>query len=1745
MTGNFEAASRFVRAATVALDVSGHGYTSQGTGFFVLPGIVATCAHVLGGKTESASAVVRASSAAFQGELDLELLPAGYRRGHDKRGPDVAFLRCVTPLPRPVASALLSPELEVGDELWAFGHPAGQFRGGQAALFTYQGLSRVEVSVVDTSPAEGDDTEAIAGLPSPGRVWGAPVTPGYSGSPVLSRRTGAVVGMLTTSDRAGSAHLVTAADLVGQLRAVGCPAENLDHEAWLAVLDDEQLRAGGWRYPGPSLRGYLADAIRAAGQLPHPGGMTGVSPPFLTDLYVRRHIADPGDGEGYDLPPADPEPDGGPKPAWSLRDMPAEDLLDGRDHVVVYGGPGSGKTSLLRVLLISEAAPWLPTGVGESGDVAGRRTGGRSVPIRVQATDLTSPRPLPEALAAAARADLSAVGATRVPDAEFFAREPMPGVSWLVLVDGLDEIGDTATRRAVLAKLSGALEHAPSASEAAAATYRYVLATRPLPSGELKPFTEERWRATHFLLRPLTSAQLSAYAALWFDVLAIGDPVQSAASFQAQLRATGLADMARTPLLAGMLCQMFAVAPDRQLPRNLGALYRGFVEMLQERQFIEGPGGLHEQARRILGRYGPSAEAAALAEADHALELVARFASARFEGAETGAAELLAAWSTARRPDRVPVAVWTSMLVELMRRSGLVVERAGDLEFVHRTFLEYLAARFDAADAHRRDRRMEELFSWTRRERFGARTWEPAKPDTPYTRFLLHEDPKAADRSRAREMLRVAGDAGLKGAVFVISCEAEGIDVGGGALDTAMETLASVASAAEYKGAERLRAAKTLTDRGDGRGPRLLTRLAMSDDLRRGSGRARNYDASGGAVLALADSADPAAADLLAEVAAAPVGRGDIRLEACAALLRRADERGVTALLELAADKDATASRSPTLALRHAGIGAFNSAYEAARVAESAGGDSAADLLARLARLRRADTRGRIEAARLLDLRGDARGAQLLADIAVDPDVDGDASQLAVMELSVSAHPSVAGLLHRAALQSDARPDQRRRAVTEALKRGQNVTSKMLAEHLGPETAPSSRLDLAELLIELRDPRGASVAADIMAHTPWTDVFSESPLRASYLLAEFGDQHAIDTLTGVVGEPPVGFGLRLAIATHLAEACPPHGIDVLADLASDADSAFTERIRAINELYRRGRREQAADLLAAVATNEQADYPDRFRALALMGTIAEPRGIVGPDEDPALTDISPNHVRTVRQLADEAATWAGHAPAEACQTARSLHIRHPAGAVRLLKAVLTNGALTPEARHDAAQTLSGFDVPAAADGDLALVGGLARNERERYDAALRLLLLRDGDSGEYDEPTVGPRRAAKGRAAEILERPDVRAVVVDLFRSAAEDESLDRDKRFRALGRLAILGDRNARETLYDLALHGSGSPSRPPWLTAGHGIDEQAAAYLAQASDTRVADILAQRAILRSTSDFGVFEDEMRSALRAALGLVRIGDARAADRLAALAADLGRITRSTDEEARYSAWSETLTALCDLGDSRAPDLASAFAHDAEPAAALPAVRYLAEQNDPRAPDLLVSLLSSDATEDTWRRAAAVLALAGLAQDGQPLALEVLSRIAADPRSAGRARLRAAAELRRTGHRSAPGLLAVVAEDPTVDGLVRLDAAALLIGVDERAMEIHYSISMDDTVDAMVRANAGSTLAESGDARALDGLAAALAASATPAARDHVIRAMRAARWALARRERRTAANEQERLSAETTSGTDGERGEE
>jgi hypothetical protein len=122
---------------------------------------------------------------------------------------------------------------------------------------------------------------------------------------------------------------------------------------------------------------------------------------------------------------------------------------------------------------------------------------------------------------------------------------------------------------------------------------------------------------------------------------------------------------------------------------------------------------------------------------------------------------MLDSWTTSDRPANVPATQWRSVLAELLRRSGLLIERTPDLAFLHQTITEYLAARYVAADRQRTAQAWRDMFgawgSWIKMSYSGE--------DWSYRRFLVAA--WAEDPSLPAAMLRGARYQGITGWQFI------------------------------------------------------------------------------------------------------------------------------------------------------------------------------------------------------------------------------------------------------------------------------------------------------------------------------------------------------------------------------------------------------------------------------------------------------------------------------------------------------------------------------------------------------------------------------------------------------------------------------------------------------------------------------------------------------------------------------------------------------------------------------------------------------------------------------------------------------------------------------------------------------------------------------------------------------------------------------------------------------------------
>ncbi|GAA3469803.1 S1 family peptidase [Nonomuraea roseola] len=228
-----------------------------GTGFFVAPGLVLTCAHVIGHEAGSSVRIVMGGQV-FAGTVTARH-PAQAPAGEPFPLPDLALIEVPgAPADLDCVRFDLGPP-QVEDRIHTIGHTRTWSRlpGAEPATFTYEGLHRV-------------DGGSLLKLASGQAV------PGMSGGPLLNLATGGVCGILKTSRDPGSPHggWGVPADAVAQLFPEAFDASERFH-----------TERAGWHDPGAA-QGLIVDLGRVREE--SPGGKPGEVLFTVTDATPEK-----------------------------------------------------------------------------------------------------------------------------------------------------------------------------------------------------------------------------------------------------------------------------------------------------------------------------------------------------------------------------------------------------------------------------------------------------------------------------------------------------------------------------------------------------------------------------------------------------------------------------------------------------------------------------------------------------------------------------------------------------------------------------------------------------------------------------------------------------------------------------------------------------------------------------------------------------------------------------------------------------------------------------------------------------------------------------------------------------------------------------------------------------------------------------------------------------------------------------------------------------------------------------------------------------------------------------------------------------------------------------------------------------------------------------------------------------------------------------------------------------------------
>lgn len=220
-----------LRRCTVRLRISRDG--RQGTGFWVAPGLVLTCAHVVEtAQAQSAPVEITGDGRTYPGQI-VAFLAKPY--------PDLALLRCDELQNHPCV--YVHADIALQDRLYSYGY-TDLYSNGDSATFEYEGPT---------------DTGSGALL----KLKEGQSRPGLSGAPLLNLRTGGVCGIVKSSrdvetDLGGRAVPITCIPPEHDLTA-SQQSYHQQNSDWLDCLNDRQRPFIPWQ-AAPSINPFLPES---------------------------------------------------------------------------------------------------------------------------------------------------------------------------------------------------------------------------------------------------------------------------------------------------------------------------------------------------------------------------------------------------------------------------------------------------------------------------------------------------------------------------------------------------------------------------------------------------------------------------------------------------------------------------------------------------------------------------------------------------------------------------------------------------------------------------------------------------------------------------------------------------------------------------------------------------------------------------------------------------------------------------------------------------------------------------------------------------------------------------------------------------------------------------------------------------------------------------------------------------------------------------------------------------------------------------------------------------------------------------------------------------------------------------------------------------------------------------------------------------------------------------------------------
>ncbi|MGH3761729.1 NACHT domain-containing protein [Actinophytocola sp.] len=322
-------------------------------------------------------------------------------------------------------------------------------------------------------------------------------------------------------------------------------------------------------------------------------------------------------------------------------------------RTLLRGDAGSGKTTLLNWLAVRAAR-------GELGGALKSWNGCVPFPIRLRSFAVGE-LPPPEDYVAHAAKTIAGI----MPNG-WVHRQLRAGTA-LVLVDGVDEV-PARRRRAVRTWLRELVRSFPRIG---------VVVTSRTAAADHRWLAEERFSSV--LLEPMSPSNVVAFVERWHQAAeAAGVSVDVPAAhrrLRGQLERPHLRELATSPLLCAMLCAL-NLAHRSELPRDRMDLYAKALAMLLH---------LRDAERGIDSPLGDAEKRVLLRDLAWRLTLANRIELPRADALEHLTRKLSGMPNVDAEPE--------ALLVHLLERSGVLrAPVPGRVDFVHRTFQEYLAA---------------------------------------------------------------------------------------------------------------------------------------------------------------------------------------------------------------------------------------------------------------------------------------------------------------------------------------------------------------------------------------------------------------------------------------------------------------------------------------------------------------------------------------------------------------------------------------------------------------------------------------------------------------------------------------------------------------------------------------------------------------------------------------------------------------------------------------------------------------------------------------------------------------------------------------------------------------------------------------------------------------------------------------------------------------------------------------------